>query len=144
MGSPSTAFIHTSLPRHGRGYDVGGLLSSHFDKKLAPAFDDVRQSMKCPLRLARPVFQCYMGGRLDRLWRWNCSISGSEGDLTTTSDRGAPPVQGEPPVLLFRERGGAGGTDGGGRASQDLVLPRAAARERDGRGCAGAARDHST
>jgi hypothetical protein len=28
------------LPRHGRGYDIGGLLSSHFDKKPAPAFDE--------------------------------------------------------------------------------------------------------
>jgi hypothetical protein len=39
----ATAFIRASLPRHGRGYDIGGLLSSHFDKMLAPAFDDVHQ-----------------------------------------------------------------------------------------------------
>jgi hypothetical protein len=45
MDSPSTPFIRASLPRHGRGYDIGGLFSSHFDKKLAPAFDDIRQSV---------------------------------------------------------------------------------------------------
>jgi hypothetical protein len=36
-------------------------------------------------------------------------------------------------VLLVWMRGNAGGTDGGGRALEDLVLPRAQARERDDR-----------
>jgi len=55
----------------------------------------------------------------------------------------APPVQGEPLVLLVWLHGNAGGTDWGGRAFEDRVLPRAQARERDDRGHAGAARDHS-
>jgi hypothetical protein len=39
----ATAFIRANLPHHGQGYDIGGLLSSHFDKKLVPAFDDIHQ-----------------------------------------------------------------------------------------------------
>ena len=34
--SPPAAFLRASLSRYGRGYDIGGLFSSHFDKKPAP------------------------------------------------------------------------------------------------------------
>lgn len=44
---PVHPFIRASLPCHGREYDIGGLFSSHFDKKQAPAFDDVHQPAKC-------------------------------------------------------------------------------------------------
>src|SRR3984893_3665826 len=55
----------------------------------------------------------------------------------------APPVQGVPVVLLVWVHGNAGGTDGGGRTLEDLVLPPAPARERGRRRHAPAARDHS-
>src|SRR3984893_641607 len=44
---------------------------------------------------------------------------------------------------ILPQRGNAGGTDGGGRAFEGLVLPRAQARERDDRRDAFASRDHS-
>jgi hypothetical protein len=56
---------------------------------------------------------------------------------------GCAPCQGVRWPLMSKARGGAGGIDGGGRAFEDLVLPRAQARERNDRGRAGAARDHA-
>src|ERR1700730_5769729 len=53
----------------------------------------------------------------------------------------ATPVQGLTLQILFTERSGTGGGHGVGRASQDVVLPWAQARERDDRRRAFAPRD---
>jgi hypothetical protein len=57
MDSPSTPFIRATLPCHDRGYDIGGLLSSHFDKKRAPAFDHVHRPANVPAFPHVPFFR---------------------------------------------------------------------------------------
>jgi len=51
MGSPSTPLIFASLLRDDRGYDVGGIVSSYFHRKLAPALGNIQQ-LACRARAA--------------------------------------------------------------------------------------------